>query len=425
MSLLEEFTQSTPSRSASVRAWLASAHSNGSVSSAGSSRGSSARPRRHRQRQRTRSSIGSAGRSSSSRSDAESFSTSDTTSSRITSASASRDTSRSQVSAPSSTAVSSSQELSGATSDAKSRGSRASSATSDAKSRGKHSNASRGRRRHSDATGYSSSNASGSGSACKEFASDGAEILSMAYLLQRIAQEVSVDKSQRRTDMGIVQGARQKLGLPYEMLTMKEEALRIAAHLDWNVILDEDRAAALERLQVLEKSKRVAVKQAIRQLRSALVRQDQQKHEQMQMEILESKDSAKKKAKAIAAMSFSSELPTSPRAVLAAARERLALPNKNIHTLDFDELLQEAQQVCFSYGIAVQLPDSPRADGASSARSGTTSIDDDGSVAPSSSVVSTVDSMTQARNKMQDRIDGALGTLSVCRWMIDSENCII
>ena len=411
MSLLEEFTQRSGSESgsASVRAWLASAPSNGSASSAGSSRGSSARPRRHRQRQRTHSSTGRAGRRSSEsstasslrqlsdehirggrrRSDAGSFATSDTTgSSRTTSTAASDATSRSA------TTGSDSQTLSSATGGAKSRAS------------------ARARRRHSDATGCS--NSSRSGSACKEFASDGAEILSMACLVERIAQEVNVGKSQRRTDMGIVQAARQKLGLPYEMLTLKEEALRIAAHLDWNVLLDKDRAAALERLEIWGKAKRVAVKQAMRQLRSVLFRQDQQKNEQMQMEILESKDSAKKKAKAIAAMPSCSELPTSPRAVLAVARERLALPDKSIHTLDFDDLLQEAQQVCFSYGIAVQLPDSPRADGAPSARSGTTSIDDGGSVAPSSSVVSTVvstvDSVTQERNKMQDRIDGALGT---------------
>eukprot|EP01043_Picozoa_sp_COSAG02_P072895 COSAG02_NODE_13939_length_1329_cov_0.917886_1_plen_60_part_10 len=59
-----------------------------------------------------------------------------------------------------------------------------------------------------------------------------------------------------------------------------------------------------------------------------LVRQDRLKDEQMQMDVLESTDSMKKKAQAIDAISFSSKLPsaqttvpTSPRAVLALARE--------------------------------------------------------------------------------------------------------
>ena len=82
----------------------------------------------------------------------------------------------------------------------------------------------------------------------------------MAYLLKRIAEEADLDDAQRRTDMGIVQGARKKFNLPYEPLTMKEEALRIAAHLEWNIVIDEDRNAVIAKFEAYEAAKRDAVK---------------------------------------------------------------------------------------------------------------------------------------------------------------------
>jgi hypothetical protein len=251
----------------------------------------------------------------------------------------------------------------------------------------------------------------------------------MAYLLKRIAEEADLDDAQRRTDMGIVQGARKKFNLPYEPLTMKEEALRIAAHLEWNIVIDEDRNAVIAEFQAYEAAKRDAVKGALKKLRKVLVAQDHKKQERLQMEILEGTDSAKNKAEAIAAMSAASKLPgragsedipTSPRDILVLARERLAMPSKNVHKLKFDALLRETQQVCFSYGIELQIPDSPRSEGASTARSGASSEGGDGSVAPSSTVVSSVNSVTMARNRLQDRIDGAIGTsnLDVIRGVL-------
>lgn len=275
---------------------------------------------------------------------------------------------------------------------------------------------------YSGCSGYSGYSGYCGESDYTEFASDGAEIRSISYLLKRIAEEAELDDTQRRTDMAIVQVARTKFALPYAPLTMKEEVLRIAEHLGWDIVMDEDRNAAIEKAAAYDKQRRGAVKNSLKQLRGLLVRQDKLKEEQLQMEILESTDTGKKKAAAIEAMVAASKLPgrngvaavpTSPRAVLTLARERLAMPSKNIHKLKFDELLREAQQVCHSYGIVLDLPETPHSEGETAARSGSSesAAGDGASVAPSSSTeVESMDSTKLSRNKLQDRIDGAIGT---------------
>ena len=133
--------------------------------------------------------------------------------------------------------------------------------------------------------------------------------------------------------MAIVQAARSKFALPYAPLTMKEEVLRITEHLvgshatcrcavtsgniltdcwrrqGWDIVLDEDHNAAVEKAKAHDKQRRDAVKNALKQLRALMVRQDKQKEQQLQMEILESTDTGKKKEKAIEAMLAASKLP--------------------------------------------------------------------------------------------------------------------
>ena len=246
--------------------------------------------------------------------------------------------------------------------------------------------------------------------------SSGAEVRPMAWVLRRIADKAQLDKAQCRTDMSIVQSARDAFKLPYAPCTMREEVLRIAEHLGWNIVLVEDiedkRQAAAELLA----RKQAAVVGALKTLDEIMRRQDTKKEETMQMEMLEDADGkfaqTDEMVAALAASKSMDKGGRTARATLHLARQRLGMPTLDVFKLGFDDFAREAQEICYSFGIELELPSESEDD--SSDGSGTQrSVDTQPTVAPteaSTAMSSTASSVKLAVGRMQQRIDGALGS---------------
>ena len=246
--------------------------------------------------------------------------------------------------------------------------------------------------------------------------SSGAEVRPIAWVLRRIADEAQLDKAQCRTDMSIVQSARDAFKLPYAACTMREEVLRIAEHLGWSIVLVEDiedkRQAAAELLA----RKRAAVVGALKTLDEIMRRQDTKKEETMQMEMLEDADGkfaqTDEMVAALAASKSMDKGGRTARATLHLARQRLGMPTLDVFKLGFDDFAREAQEICYSFGIELELPSESEDD--SSDGSGTQrSCDTQPTAAPteaSTAMSSTASSVKLAVGRMQQRIDGALGS---------------
>ena len=160
--------------------------------------------------------------------------------------------------------------------------------------------------------------------------------------------------------MSIVQSARDAFKLPYAPCTMREEVLRIAEHLGWNIVLVEDiedkRQAAAELLA----RKRAAVVGALKTLDEIMRRQDTKKEETMQMEMLEDADGkfaqTDEMVAALAASKSMDKGGRTARATLHLARQRLGMPTLDVFKLGFDAFAREAQEICYSFGIELELP---------------------------------------------------------------------